>query len=361
MKYPRQEIYKINAEILTPVHIGDGSTLEPLEYVIKDKFYKVNLKGWLSDLPNEKKEEFKKLTGRDYAQKSTLTSLRRFVRDNIDISRYTEWSVAVSESVKNKYNERFDAPENQLPMTPFIRTGNRPFLPGSSIKGAIRTAYLNFLRRQHQGYIDKRKGANIVEGELLKAIIPGKDGKPRFAIDKDPFKAIKIKDILLPENSSIFAEIINHKKKDSRIESTTIQILSEVTYGKLLGNPLSFQLEIQIDKKVLSHQQSGIDSIHTDISIQRILKACDDFYKNALKEERDKFLQNVADGEHIKKTYDQILDDVKEGYLFRLGFGSGLISMTISEDLRTGTKYGKSKHLVNGQLPVGFVKLSYEE
>jgi len=34
--------YKIKCEILSPVHIGDGSEIEPLEYVIKnDKFYKI--------------------------------------------------------------------------------------------------------------------------------------------------------------------------------------------------------------------------------------------------------------------------------------------------------------------------------
>lgn len=144
MRYPRQETYKVNAEILTPVHIGDGTELEPLEYVIREKFYKVNLEEWLSTLSGGKAEEFKRLTGKEYAQKSILTSLRRFVKENIDIDKYTEWSVDVSETVKRRYEERFNAPENQLPVSPFIRTANKPFLPGSSIKGAIRTAYLSF-------------------------------------------------------------------------------------------------------------------------------------------------------------------------------------------------------------------------
>src|SRR3990167_2766611 len=191
MKYPRQETYKIKAEVLTPVHIGDGTELEPLEYVIKDKFYKVNLEEWLSTLSGEKAEEFQRLTGREYAQMSTLTALRRFVRDNIDIDKYTEWSVNVSEAVKGRYEERFDAPENQLPMSPFIRTANKPYLPGSSIKGAIRTAYLNFLKRGTQALSERRR-ADLVEGELLRANVKGKDDRLKFAIDKDPFRAIKV-------------------------------------------------------------------------------------------------------------------------------------------------------------------------
>lgn len=353
----RQETYKIKAEILTPVHIGDGTELEPLEYVIKDKFYKVNLEEWLSTLTDVNAEEFKRLTGRDYAQKSILTQLRQFVRDKIDIDKYTEWSVDVSEAVKKRYKERFDAPENQLPMSPFIRTGSRPFLPGSSIKGAIRTAYLNFLKRGTPSLNERRK-ADLVEGELLKAIVTGKDGKPRFAIDKDPFRAIKVKDVFLPEKSTFFAEVINHNKdKSNRINPTSIQILSEVTYGTLIGKPVTFELKISIDKKALSHQDSGINRMHKDLTIETLLKACDDFYRGALKEERDKFLKNAIGGEEINKAYQQILDNTKGGYLFRLGWGSGLISITISEDLRTETRYGKSKHLVNEKFPMGFVKL----
>ncbi len=354
MMYPRQETYKIKAEILTPVHIGDGAELEPLEYVIKDnKFYKVNLEEWLSTLSEEKANEFKRLTGREYAQKSVLTALRRFVRDNIDITKFTEWSSDVNEAVKKRYEERFDAPENQLPMSPFIRTANKPFLPGSSIKGAIRTAYLNFLKRGTA--ISERERADLVEGELLKAINPGKEGKsPRFAIDKDPFRVIKVKDIFLPENSTFFAEVINHNKKDNRINQTSIQILSEVTYASLIGKPVTIELEISLDRKIISHQDSGIDRIPKDITI---LKACDDFYKDALKEEREKFLENAIGGEGINRAYQEILDNVKDGCLFRLGWGSGLISMTISQDLRTEKNYGKSKHLINNKYPMGFIKL----
>jgi len=357
MNYSRQETYKLKGEILTPVHIGDGTELEPLEYVIKDKFYKVNLEEWLSTLSIEKTEEFQGLTGRNYAQITILTALRRFIRDNVDTDKYTEWSVDVSDVVKRRYEERFDAPENQLPMSPFIRTANKPYIPGSSVKGAIRTAYLNFLKRGTQSLSEKRR-ADLVEGELLKAIVKGKDDRPRFAIDKDPFRAIKVKDVSLLNNSTFFAEVINHNKKDNRINPTNIQILSEVTYSKLVGKSITFELEISLDKKVLSHQDSGINSVHKGITIEKILKACDNFYKDALKEERDKFLKNTIGGEAIGKAYQQILDNAKDSYLLRLGWGSGLISMTISEDLRIENNYGKSKHLVNGKFPMGFVKLT---
>lgn len=355
MNYPRQETYKIKAEILTPVHIGDGTELEPLEYVIKDKFYKVNMEEWLSTLSGEKAEEFKKLTGKDYAQKTTLVALRKFVRNNIDTGKYTEWAVDASNAVQKRYEDRFDSPENQLPMSPFIRTGSKPFLPGSSIKGALRTAYLNCLKRSGQSLNEKGR-ADLVEGELLKANSVKRD-RVVFDIEKDPFRAIKIKDAFLPEGATFFGEAINYNKKDGRINPTNIQILSEVTYGSLIGKPVSVELEISLDKKVLFNRESGIDALHEKVDIQSLLKACDNFYRDALNEEKNKFLSGVSNGDVISKVYQQILDHAIGGYLFRLGWGSGLISMTISEDLRTERKYGKSKNLINNRYPIGFVKL----
>lgn len=317
MNYPRQETYKIKAEILTPVHIGDGTELEPLEYVIKDRFYKVNMEEWLSTLSDKKTEEFKKLTGKDYAQKTTLVALRTFVRNIIDIGKYTEWTVNVSNEAKKKYEEKFDEPENQLSMSPFIRTGSKPFLPGSSIKGALRTAYLNFLKGKTP--VKEKNRADLIEGELFKANIEGRDGRIRFDIDKDPFRAIKIKDVFLPENATFFGEVTNYKKKDGRINPTTIQILSEVTYGSLIGKPVSIELEISLDKKVLCNRECSIDKMHETVNLKSLLEACDNFYKNALNEEKDKFLSGISGGEVISKVYQQILDYAKGGYLFRLG------------------------------------------
>jgi CRISPR-associated protein Csm5 len=358
MNYPRQETYKIKAEILTPVHIGDGTELEPLEYVIKDRFYKVNMEEWLSTLSGEKAEEFKELTGKDYAHKTTLVALRKFVRNNIDTGKYTEWAVDVGNAVQKRYEERFDAPENQLPMSPFIRTGIKPFLPGSSIKGALRTAYLNSLKKNIPVLKEKNR-ADLVEGELFKASVEGWDGRIRFDIDKDPFRAIKIKDAFLPEGATFFGEVINYKKKDGRVNPTNIQILSEVTYGSLIGKPVSVELEISLDKKVLFNRESGIDALHEKVDIQSLLKACDNFYRDALNEEKNKFLSGVSNGDVISKVYQQILDHAIGGYLFRVGWGSGLISMTIAQELRTEKRYGKSKHLVMGKYPMGFIKLSF--
>ncbi|MGQ3684148.1 MAG: hypothetical protein ACUBOA_03910 [Candidatus Loosdrechtia sp.] len=64
--------------------------------------------------------------------------------------------------------------------------------------------------------------------------------------------------------------------------------------------------------------------------------------------------KNFAQWQGLSK----IPDHAKGGYLFRFGWGSGLISMTLAQELRTERRYGKSKHLVMGKYPMGFIKLS---
>lgn len=198
----------------------------------------------------------------------------------------------------------------------------------------------------------------MVEAELLKAVGTTRKGTTKFDLDKDPFRAIKVRDIFLPETSTFFAEIINCHKKDGSIVPTSIQLLNEVTYGELINKPVSVEFELIIDRKVLMNHQCGLHTSHKGISLETILKSCDNFYKNALKEETDKFLKNMHNSAQIANIYNQVIKYAEGGYLFRFGWGSGLISMTISEDLRATRKYGNSKNLINEQIPMGFVRLS---
>lgn len=355
MNRPKLETHKIKAEVLSPIHIGDGSELEPLEYVITDKFYKVSLEVWLELLSEEKRSEFKEILNR-FMSRETLIAIRHFIRDNIDLEVCTEWAADVSNEVRDRYKNRFDTPENQLLMFPFIRTSNRPFIPGSSIKGALRTAYLSSLKDRAESFKDK-KDYQVVEGQILGAITY-KEDKARFDITKDPFRAIKIRDVLLPENSTFFAAIANHRKKGNIIEKTAIQILSEVTYATLFSKPLKFEIEVDIDRKILERSDSQIPGIHKGLNIEKFLNVCNEFYVRALKEERERFSSGTYGSALIAQTYDRILELARGGYLLRLGFGSGLISMTISPELRQTKSYGRSKHLINGHIPLGFLKLT---
>lgn len=356
----RRQNTKLKAEILTPVHVGCGRPLEPFRYIIESRFHKFSLEKWLEDMPRREADELRKLTEGDCGQARSLAEIRRFISDRIEIGPYLEWSADVSEAVKARYADRFEAVENQLPVYPMIRSAERPYIPGSSIKGAMRTPYLNSLYLK-AGELQHKERADAAEGELLKALVANGRGKDLFAIDKDPFKALMVRDVTLPAGATFVAEVTNHKNDGAgNIAPTSIQMIREVTYGALLGRPVEIDLDIGIDGRMLNHADSGVDEVHkSGFNLDGLLSACDRYYRSALEEERGKILAGVADHEDIESVYNLIELHAEDGVLFRVGAGSGLMSMTISEDLRTMPEdgYGKSKGFVEGKYPMGWIRI----
>lgn len=350
----------IRADVLTPLHIGTGEELDPLRYVIKDgRLHRIALEDWLCSLPANRLEEFEKLTSREYAQLSVLTGLRRFVREGIDLERHAEWSVVAQSAVVNYYEESFRTPENQLKTHPFIRSGLQPYIPGSSLKGSFRTAYLHsLLTDELESRLISEQKPDQVEAILLKAISE-KNG--RFDMDKDPFRAVRVRDAYLPDGSTVFAELRNHNKVEKRLTPTGIPFLYEVVAGVLMGDGTTFTIELELLENLLTQPTSGISPLHNSLTVENLLAACDTFYRKALLEEKMKLLSDITNGETIAEAYDAILARAEGGYLFRLGFGSGLISMTLSEKLRKEKQYGNSKHLYEGKYPLGFVRLRKDD
>ena len=168
---------------------------------------------------------------------------------------------------------------------------------------------------------------------------------------------------MLPDNATFIAEITNYKKDQGQIAPTTIQMINEVTYGTLLGKPVEIELNLGLDEKILQCRRSCIDEVHSNnFNVNDLFTACDRYYRNAFEEEKEKLLHDVTNKGDLESIYNLILHHADGGLLFRIGFGSGLMSMTISKDLRTQSEneYGRSKNLVEGKYPMGWVKLLME-
>ena len=69
------KVYKLFLEILTPIHIGDGSDIEPYEYVIDEQFHKIDLTKFLLNLSREDQDQFNHLL------ESDIIKCREFIKD----------------------------------------------------------------------------------------------------------------------------------------------------------------------------------------------------------------------------------------------------------------------------------------
>lgn len=126
------ENYKLKLKVLTPVHIGSGETIGKSEYVINGgRAYILDtyrlFKG-LTQCGALKKYE-------DSVMKMKGFSMNSFFQtNNIPSSKYKEWALYSFEIPE-------DANSKQLNISACVKDAyHMPYIPGSSLKGALRTA-----------------------------------------------------------------------------------------------------------------------------------------------------------------------------------------------------------------------------
>jgi CRISPR type III-A-associated RAMP protein Csm5 len=160
---------KYTFRTLTPVHVGDGSTLHSFDYVVHDnRFYRVSQRifekylenaggdtierfvEWstqlTSDIENAERDRKNNPRGRDYNQELSrlrkLFNLYEFARTLRQERAFIHFLQTEKVPVlAMPFAEKGEAVKQEI--RGFQRNGlNQPFLPGSSIKGSIRTALL---------------------------------------------------------------------------------------------------------------------------------------------------------------------------------------------------------------------------
>lgn len=351
----RLDRVKLNAEVLTPIHIGDGSDLEPLEYVIADgHLYQIDTGSFLSSLSQGAAAEMDTLL-KGEIERVTLVKIRKFIQEHFKPDAGFLWKSSVTPTVARIYKERFGAPENQMLVNPFIRNHNTPFIPGSSLKGAIRTALLNQWSNELKKPSDERN-SRLTEAEILKSVAIGRDNRLRPNMDKDPFKALRVEDISLPEDATIFAKVSNWAlSREGTLRETNIQMIRELTSSAISsGKTFGVDVFISLDNRFLVDRRSDLGR-KEDISVEGMLKACDRFYRRVLLDEK----KRLFDGKNreLAATYEHVLDASSGGALLRIGWASGFDAMTITK-FRHRSTWGRSKHLAESKYPLGWMKLA---
>jgi len=342
--------YKLKGIILSPLHIGTGNKIEPFDYVIKNrKLYRISLEDFIYQLSEEKRKNFEGMVN-----SGNLNRIRKYILEEIDLEKYSAYSVKVTEKIERLYLSKIDDIQNQLLINPFIRTGgeNKPYIPGSSIKGAIRTALISQIAQnsnlpQPTGYREEFE----FESRVLGYTGRGKN---------DPFRGIKIADGILPPEPTIISQIRNvTKDRNGNLQPNDIQLICEVTYSKVSEKSIEFESSLTIDSNLFS-----TNYLSRPLTIGEIREACNSFYRDKLSMEDEKFYSSSA----ISNTSNSLLNENIEddSFLVRLGRFSGVESVTIDNYRNPkppGKKgiWGKSRNLVEMKYPLGWIKIRSEE
>jgi len=200
---PFLKTYRLALTPLSPIHIGCGEDFEPTNYVIDDDgksgpvLYGFDpSRAVLNDLDREKLLAA--------ANSGNWLDVSRFFRDNAALFKpHAAFMIPVSGGVAKQYKDKLGAVANreqsgrnvvnklELERTQYSGVTLMPYIPGSSFKGAIRTAVLDDLNREQQpGDVQlsqrgEAKSTTAMEKRLLKG-----------DFQTSPLRLLKIADLM---------------------------------------------------------------------------------------------------------------------------------------------------------------------
>lgn len=224
-------ILDLYLKTLCPVHIGCDEVYEPTGFVIDENeacLISFDTERLLENMGNAKRKEFMTI-----CREGTVTSLLkiyRFFSSYHSREKIKGQKIKVCKGLIKHYQNTLRLPQNNerrviqelnnfaIARTAYDPQSNQPYIPGSSIKGAIRTAFLNL--RQQRLNIPKEKDAKALEKRLL--------GDFRN-FDEDPFRLLKVSDFFPLQNTvTQIIYVINKKRRPSSFESRGLPLILEV-------------------------------------------------------------------------------------------------------------------------------------
>jgi CRISPR-associated protein Csm5 len=323
---------------LTPIHIGDGSQLEAYEYtVVNERFYRISLDRLLARLTPPQREQLNRYVERD------LVGLRRFVREHFS-PEIAEYRAAASLRFQQVYEEKLGQSQNQLIVFPFLRTRGKPLIPGSSLKGALRTAILD---RLITSPISSQEYADTLEARTL-----GYMGDQRPRVLDDPLKGLRLADVSFSAEHIIAEQVETKKKEAGRLEDLSMQILQEVTVSSLTGQEVTFQGEIRIYEGFLNSQTTPLKQ-----SLRWLADACNAFYRDRVLSAEEQYFRGLKS---VETAYQQIRSGIGQGsFLVRLGWGAGLDSVSLNLR-KQQPRLVKTRKLIDNRFPLGWLRVEYK-
>jgi len=389
MKYLKK--YKFKFKCLSPIHIGSGEKISIFDYKVREKQIKPGTPRGVYDyfvcvfnhakiyhsLSEADKQKFISLSKSDRPQ--DIMALREMIAEHAKNDEHYYYKTLAHKAFYEHYENKKGALNNQCGLNLFARNGFIPYIPGSSIKGAIRTGILNALFNACDpskiSAISQRacskKGspdARYAEFSVLNAL----NDYDKPDIEKDPFGGLSVSDINLT-NSEIFAcKLLKYRYSEKKqifdvLSNERNQSGMELNYELTIAKEKTLEITINSQKFKLGHD------------LLTLLDCCDKFTKRVLNDECERLFTNkdscaratpfkpseIAESYQIIKNNTSGIDKGK--FLLRVGFSGGYDATTIKKIRnflepkpgKMGMGWGYSKNIFQ-KFPLGFVLLEFE-
>ncbi|KGO34109.1 hypothetical protein JT06_10385 [Desulfobulbus sp. Tol-SR] len=348
------ETCNISITTLSPIHIGCGEDYEPTNYVVDgNRLYTFDPVLLLRELPQKNQEEFARIVE---GENSLRTIQSFFYRNKHAATKIGIINADVVQPIQTFYDSRIGQVAQreqggknvlnklEIARTAFNPINGKPILPGSSVKGAVRTAVLESLR-QRQGFKKSRE----METDILQG-----------SFSTDPFRLLKISDgrflpkIKLKQHDGSHKEVerlprvclqVNRKKHPNRYGAGgNVNTLLECIP---VNTPHAFTAKLVVEHKTGDGRQTPV----LQLDFATVARACNHFYLERFHAENGFLKENkyavkwasdmekaLGPGGLLKNALDE-----GKGFLLRVGRHSGAESVTVNAPRSIKIMKGRGK------------------
>lgn len=290
---PQSGSVQLKVTALSPLHIGCGQVYEPLHFIIDENIlYEFELEEILPHLSEQKKVAFMGLLQNQ--NENSFAKVNKFIKENAkDIAKqYAHTKIKVSKAIQNEYNKKVGEVAqiegkgkfrkkvfNKFEIQKIQRKQTKSkdgaynyigYIPGSSFKGAISTAFREF--------IYKNEGKQSMNEKF--------DEKTN--ITNHIFKNFKVADSIPTKISTSIGYAINKERFEEDKQSqmnTFIEIIEpnsefviDINYDEILKDKKAFNIS-DIFSSCNNHYKPILDSLVSEDEICEYLE--DSFYEKS--------------------------------------------------------------------------------
>ena len=328
------ETFRLELEAISPVHVGTGETYPAYAYVPDFEKKEVHLLDpgvLLLALPEARRRQYlEKVAQGPKAAQDILAYLHKEGQlPQEAILRTLPASAAFLKTIQEATQEAL------LEWRPLPRSPLGAYLPGSSVKGALRTAWLFWtlvekdlvaefsggawrLRpraAQEEARIYPPQAPKLEQNQAFEAVALGYLGNKGPDLYRDPFRAVRLSDSA-PQETFLNRIGVFHPKKDT----SGLALLAE-TFRKGSRFTLGFRYHGGLSR------HRGVSMPIPPKDLQRALR---EYYTKVAEWER-----NFAEDFELQKAFDvyeELFQRLKDPEVFpiRVGFGSGCLSLRLA-------------------------------
>lgn len=366
--------YDVTIEPISPIHIGTGNDIPPYEYVIKDNtLYRINFLEIFDSLDEKSRMILSKKFG-------DLTKTSEWINTYYKPEWGYIYKSEVSTDFANLHSGNISCEtklndKNQLLVKECIKNYDKPYLPGTSIKGALRTAYIMLDENiRYDLERDKTKKTYPIRLTMDKEFKPHiKNEKKRLKIfteqitnkilsyngdaKEDPFKSVKVGDFI-SDNITMKVNKSGRFGKKKGTPSQEEMILG--SYGTNVENIFKGRINF-----FEGYYAEG--KINKNITKDDILKGLNRFAAKEIKKDMEVFrkLDQKANFKNLIKFYeylDKVFKSLDEDCAFiRLGKNTGFASKTLVHNNKGRSEHAVTKIIVDNSVTMGWALIKFKK